>query len=311
MDILFITDPIQYLQPNHDTSLALILAAQEQGHQVWYCTASDLYVEQGVCATYARPITLDAQQAYQLGEKACFTLDQTPVVFMRKDPPVDRAYLLATYLLDRVNPQKTLVINHPRALRDANEKMYALNFATYLPETLVTCYVEDVLRFLAIHEKAVLKPLDGKGGEGIFLLQASDRNLKALMEVSTSGGKIPIMVQRYLPESRQGDKRIILLAGEPIGAVLRVPAADDVRGNLRVGGKAVVTDITPHEKELCAHLAPRLVADGLYFVGLDVIGTYLTEVNVTSPTGIQEIDQLSGTQLAHQVIAWAVKKQGG
>jgi len=309
MDILFITDPITTLQPHHDTSLALMVAAQQQGHQVWNCTVMDLYVEAGECATCARPLMLTPDQIPLVGAEQCFPLSRTPVVFMRKDPPVDRQYLLATYLLDRVNPQKTLVVNRPTGLRQANEKMYTLNFSQYMPETLVSACAKDIVQFLEIHEKAVLKPLDGKGGEGIFLLQPQDRNLKALIEISTQGHTIPVMVQRYLPESRAGDKRIILLAGKPLGAVLRVPAADDVRGNLRVGGKAVAAEITPHEAELCAHLAPRLIADGLYFVGLDVIGAYLTEVNVTSPTGIQEIDQLSGRQLGNEVIAWATQYQ--
>ncbi|WP_218082865.1 glutathione synthase [Anthocerotibacter panamensis] len=311
MEFLFIIDPIAHLQPHHDTSLALMAAAHEQGHKVWFCTVNDLFVDQGYCKAWARPVTLqlDEQPFYQAGTAQRISLTQTPVVFMRKDPPVDRQYLLATYLLDRVDPERTLVVNAPHGLRAANEKMYALNFARYLPETLVTSRAQEVFTFLEIHGQAVLKPLDGKGGEGIFLLDSRDKNLKALIELSTQFEMIPVMVQRYLPEARQGDKRIIVLAGQPLGAVLRVPQADDVRGNLRVGGTAVATSITPHEAEICAHLASQLLADGLYFVGLDVIGPYLTEINLTSPTGIQEIDQLHGTHLADAVIRWAVTQR--
>lgn len=307
MEFLFIVDPIAQLLPHHDTSVALMAAAQDLGHPVWVCTVEDLFIAQGACGAWARPLRLDltAQPFYELAPSRRISLSQTPVVFMRKDPPVDRQYLLATYLLDRVDPRHTLVVNAPEGLRRANEKMYALNFAQFLPEVIVTTAPQEIFNFLEIHERAVLKPLDGKGGEGIFLLEPQDKNLKGLIELSTNFGRIPVMVQRYLPEARQGDKRIILLAGKPLGAVLRVPQPDDVRGNLRVGGKAVATEITPYEMEICAQLAPKLLTDGLYFVGLDVIGGYVTEINVTSPTGIQEIDQLNGTSLAHTVLRWA------
>ncbi len=309
MELLFIIDPIATLQAHHDTSLALMVAAQTRGERVWVCGVVDLFVANGECHAWARPVrlNLEATPFYELGAQARLNLQQTPVVFMRKDPPIDRQYLLATYLLDRVDPNKTLIVNQPQGLRLANEKMYALNFARYLPATLVTFWPKEILEFLEEHGQAVLKPLDGKGGEGIFLLSLEDKNLKSLIEMSTQFQTIPVMVQRYLPEARQGDKRIIVLAGKPLGAVLRVPQGSDMRGNMRVGGKAVITDITLHEQELCAHLAPRLVADGLYFVGLDVIGAYLTEVNVTSPTGIQEIDGLNNSNIAAEVIQWAVE----
>ncbi|WP_287129293.1 glutathione synthase [Candidatus Cyanaurora vandensis] len=312
MEFLFVIDPIERLIPNHDTSLALMEAAQGQGYRVWCCTVADLFVAQGGCGCWACPVRLQSEPPfYELGAQQRLRLEQMAVVFMRKDPPVDRAYLFATYLLDRVDPRQTLVVNSPEGLRRANEKMYALNFARYLPEVIVTSQAKEVFTFLEQHPQAVLKPLDGKGGEGIFLLSAQDKNLKALIEVSTQFETIPVMVQRYLPEARLGDKRIIVLAGEPLGGVLRVPQADDVRGNLRVGGRAVATEVTDYERELCAALAPQLVADGLYFVGLDVIGTYLTEVNVTSPTGIQEIDTLNGTHLAQTVITWAAAQRLG
>jgi glutathione synthase len=310
MDFLFIIDPIQTLLPHHDTSLSLMQAAQVQGVRVWVCGIHDLFIEAGYCSTWATPITLQLVETpfYRLGVPQRLSLRDTPLVFMRKDPPVDRAYLLATYLLDRVDPTRTLVVNGPEGLRRANEKMYALNFPDYLPELVVTSQTKEVLRFLESHPQAVLKPLDGKGGEGIFLLDRQDKNLKALIEISTQFERIPVMVQRYLPEARQGDKRILLLAGKPLGAVLRVPQADDIRGNMRVGGKAVATTVTPHEHQLCASLAPKLLADSLYFVGLDVIGPYLTEINITSPTGIQEVDNLQGTDLAAEVIHWAIAR---
>jgi glutathione synthase len=225
-------------------------------------------------------------------------------VFMRTDPPVNVPYLYATYILDYVNPRQTLVVNNPKGLRAANEKMYALQFPEAIPETIVTRDKGQIREFVQRRGKAILKPLGGKAGEGIFMMQSGDFNLNSLVELSTLNGNVPVMVQQYLPEAKDGDKRIILLDGEPIGAVNRIPTGEEFRGNMAVGGRVAKAEITDREREICTQLAPTLKQDGLYFVGIDVIGGYLTEVNVTSPTGIREIDLLDNVRLGEIVVKW-------
>jgi glutathione synthase len=302
-DLVFVLDPLATLIPHHDSTVALMQAAQERGHTLWTCGMEDLSIVEGIA--HARAIrtrlSLKALPYYATEERTLLSLDQVDAVFMRKDPPVSAEYLFATYILDRT---KTLVINRPKGLRDANEKVYTLNFLQYTPETLITSRPAQVREFLKTFHKAILKPMDGKGGEGIFLLTLEDKNLNSLVETMTRFETRPVIVQRYLPEASVGDKRIILLDGKPLGAMLRVPQSYEVRGNMRVGGQVVKAEITDHEQEICAYLAPKLQADGLYFVGIDIIGPYLTEVNVTSPTGIQEIDQLNGSSLGATVIQW-------
>jgi glutathione synthase len=302
-DLVFVLDPLATLIPHHDSTVALMQAAQERGHTLWTCGMEDLSIVEGIA--HARAIrtrlSLKALPYYTTEERTLLSLDHVDAVFMRKDPPVSAEYLFATYILDRT---KTLVINRPKGLRDANEKVYTLNFLQYTPETLITSRPAQVREFLKTFHRAILKPMDGKGGEGIFLLTLEDKNLNSLVETMTRFETRPVIVQRYLPEASIGDKRIILLDGKPLGAMLRVPQSYEVRGNMRVGGQVVKAEITDHEQEICAYLAPKLQADGLYFVGIDIIGPYLTEVNVTSPTGIQEIDQLNGSSLGATVIQW-------
>jgi glutathione synthase len=313
VNIAFIIDPIDRLDPTHDTSVAFMEAAQKLGHEVWITQANRLSVVQGKAhATLERvtlvPVTLGenrwiaVDQWFQTEAPVFLPLETMDAVFMRTDPPVNTAYLYATYILDYVDPTKTKVINSPSGIRAANEKMYALQFTEAIPETIVTQEKHVILQFLEQQGTAVLKPLGGKAGEGILFLQAGDRNLNSMIEISTLQGTLPIMVQTYLPEAKDGDKRIILLNGEPIGAVNRIPTGNEFRGNMAVGGRSAETDITDREKEICKMLAPTLQRDGLFFVGIDVIGGYLTEVNVTSPTGIREVDRLNNTQLAVQVI---------
>jgi glutathione synthase len=229
-------------------------------------------------------------------------------VFMRTDPPVTVPYLYATYILDYVDPANTRVINAPSGLRAANEKMYALQFANAIPETIVSQSKAVIRETVERWGAAVLKPLGGKAGEGILFLQAGDRNFNSMVEISTQQGKEPVMVQTYLPAAQEGDKRIILLNGDPIGAVNRIPTGSEFRGNMAVGGRVAKVDITDRELDICRQLAPTLRRDGLYFVGIDVIGGYLTEVNVTSPTGIREIDRLNDAHLGDQVIAWVEQR---
>lgn len=319
MKFAFIIDPIQKLDPGHDTSVALMEAAQALGHEVWITEASQLGVSAGKAFATLQPVELQRVELvegrwvavtewFRLGTPQRLLLEEMDAVFMRTDPPVTVPYLYATYILDYVDPAKTLVINSPQGIRAANEKMYALQFTDVMPETIVTQDKQVIREFVDRQGAAVIKPLGGKAGEGILLIAPDDRNFNSLIEISTQG-KTPIMVQAFLPAAKEGDKRIILLNGEPIGAVNRVPTGKEFRGNMAVGGQAVKTEITEREQEICRRVAPVLRRDGLVFVGIDVIGGYLTEVNVTSPTGIREIDRLSDTQLGQQVIQWVVRQK--
>jgi len=238
-----------------------------------------------------------------LDDGAEYELETFDAIFMRKDPPADAAYLYATMLLSLTDRRRTFVLNEPAGLREANEKLYALNFPQAIPPTLVSQNIARLKNFMAAQGgQMIVKPLDGHGGESVFLASASDRNLNPILEAVTRFESRPIMAQRYLAEIREGDKRLIVLDGEPLGCTLRVPRDDENRGNIHVGGNCVKAEVTTRDREICRMMRPRLKRDGLYFVGLDIIGNYLTEVNVTSPTGIQEIDRLDGANLEAQVI---------
>ncbi|NEQ76039.1 MAG: glutathione synthase [Okeania sp. SIO2C9] len=317
MKFAFIIDPIDRLNPVHDSSVALMEAAQELGHEVWITEVNQLtIIDSKTWATikqvHLTPIErienhwVASNPWYDLGKTMLEPLESMDAVFMRQDPPVTIPYLYATYLLDYINPEKTLVINSPQGLRTANEKMYALQFTKVIPQTIVSQDKQVIREFLEAQGAAVLKPLGGKAGEGILFLEPTDRNFNSLIEISTKQGQEPVMVQSYLPAAKEGDKRIIMLNGKPIGAVNRIPTGKEFRGNMAVGGRVAQTKITEREYEICEYLAPKLIADGLYFVGIDVIGGYLTEVNVTSPTGIREIDLLDNVNLGKQVIEWII-----
>ncbi|MGK7927311.1 MAG: glutathione synthase [Spirulina sp.] len=317
MKFLFIIDPISLLIPGHDSSVAMMESAQQLGHEVWITETHRLSVISGKAWGFLQPVSLTPveqqgdrwvakQPWYELGEGSLQPLEAMDAVLMRKDPPVTIPYLYVTQILDLIDPTKTLVMNRPRGLQAANEKLYALNFPSVIPETIVTQDKQVVWEF--VHQKgaAVLKPLDGKGGEGILFLHDGDRNLNSLIEISTHWGQEPVMLQEYLPAASEGDKRVILLAGEPIGAVNRIPVGKEFRGNMAVGGRVAKTEISDRDREICHVVAPKLKEDGLYFVGLDIIGGYLTEVNVTSPTGIREIDLLDNVCLGKEVIEWII-----
>ncbi|CAC5345083.1 MULTISPECIES: glutathione synthase [Planktothrix] len=319
MKFAFIIDPIEKLNPSHDSSVALMEAAQLLGHEVWVTQAHQLNVIDGQTWALLTPVNLTPiirdqdrwrveEPWFSVGQSILQPLENMDSVFMRTDPPVTIPYLYATYLLDYINPEKTLVVNSPHGLRTANEKMYALQFKDCIPTTIVSRDKQVIREFVERQGAAVLKPLGGKAGEGILFLEGSDRNLNSLIEISTQQGIYPVMIQTFLPEAKDGDKRIIVLNGEPIGAVNRIPTGQEFRGNMAVGGRVAKTEITDREREICQKLASKLVADGLYFVGIDIIGGYLTEVNVTSPTGIREIDLLDGVYLGKQVIEWVENK---
>jgi len=290
-------------------------AAQILGHEIWVTQANLLsVVDSKAWALLERvelvPVQLvegryvAANPWYKLSERTLTSLETMNAVFMRTDPPVNVPYLYATYILDYIDQNKTLLINSPSGIRAANEKMYALQFTKAIPETIVSADKQFIREFVEAKGAAVLKPLGNKAGEGILFLQAGDRNFNSIVELSTLLGRVPVMVQTYLPQAKEGDKRIILLDGEPIGALNRLSSGSDFRNNMATGGTVAKTEITPREYEICTQLAETLRKDGLIFVGIDVIGGYLTEVNVTSPTGIREIDRLDNTHLGQQVIQW-------
>ncbi|PSO51386.1 MAG: glutathione synthase [Cyanobacteria bacterium SW_9_44_58] len=320
MKLAFITDPLPQLDPTHDTTVALMEAAQAQGHEIWMTSASYLSIVQS--QAWARlqgvkviPATLQAghwvasKEWYELGEWQLQSLSSMDAVFMRTDPPVTIPYLYATQILDLLSAASTFVINSPRGLQTANEKLYAMRFASVIPETIVSQDKKVIRTFVERKAGAVLKPLSGKAGEGILFLDKADPNLNSLIEISTQKGKEPVMIQTFLPEAKAGDKRIILLEGEPIGAVNRIPSGGDFRGNMAVGGEIAPAELTMRDWEICSAIAPTLIEDGLWFVGIDVIGGYLTEINVTSPTGVREIDRLNQVSLGKQVMEWLQQKQ--
>lgn len=313
MKFVFIIDPIGQLDPTHDSSVAMMESAQILGHEIYITSINELSVVNGKAYAHLRGINLKPVELvdnlwkteknwYFLEESVFKPLESYDFVLMRKDPPVNTPYLYATYILDLIDPEKTKVINSPQGIRAANEKMYALQFSSVIPSTIVTQSKSVIADFLAQKEAIILKPLGGKAGEGILFLQQGDRNFNSLIEISTKQGQEPIMVQEYLPSAKEGDKRIILLNGKPIGAVNRIPTGKEFRGNMAVGGRVAQTHITEKELKICETLAPRLIQDGLFFVGIDIIGEYLTEVNVTSPTGIREIDRLNHVTLGQEVI---------
>jgi glutathione synthase len=315
MKLTFIIDPIAKLDPTHDSSVAMMEAACELGHEVWITQAEKLSVVDGKACGYLQPVQITPvslvggkwvapERWYEVGETEFLPLESMNAVFMRTDPPVNVPYLYNTYILDYIDPSKTLVVNNPGGLRAANEKMFALQFSEWMTDTIVSRDKAVIGQFLDEHGTAVLKPLGGKAGEGILFLERGDRNFNSLIEVSTHQGKFPVMIQKFLPAAKDGDKRIILLDGKPLGAVNRIPTGSEFRGNMAVGGRADRVDITDREDEMCAAIAPKLLAQGLYFVGIDAIGGYLTEVNVTSPTGIREIDRFNGVRLGARVIEW-------
>ena len=301
---LFIMDPIERILPDKDTTFVFMLESQARTHQIYLCGVADLFVDAAQPgARLRRAEVARAVPHYRLFEERVESLSWFDAVFMRKDPPVDLTYVFATHVLSLVDASRTFIMNHPRGLRDANEKLYALYFREVIPPSVVSSDINRLKSFMdSVGGEMIIKPLDACGGAGVFHLRRSDRNLNAILEMSTDNQRRAIMAQRYLPEIRQGDKRLIVLNGEPLGATLRVPREDEHRGNIHVGGTCVKTEITSRDRVVVDTLAPRLRQDGLFFVGLDIIGDFLTEVNVTSPTGIQEINALDDVRLEARVI---------
>ena len=301
----FIMDPIENVLVDKDTTFVFMLEAVKRGHQVYHLGLRALYARGPQALVRARRCEVARATPHwrYLDDGIEYPIEFFDAVLMRKDPPADPPYLYATMLLSLADTRRTFVLNNPAGLREANEKLYALNFPEVIPPTLVTYELPRLRQFLGEQGgEMIVKPLDGHGGEGVFLVGAGDRNLGAILETVTQYETRPIMAQRYIAEIRNGDKRLIVLNGEPLGGTLRVPREDEHRGNIHVGGTCVQAPITARDREICRRLKPRLERDGLYFVGLDIIGDYLTEVNVTSPTGVQEINRLDGVNLEAKVI---------
>jgi len=281
-----------------DSTFALALEGQARGHALFHYLPADLSLKQGRVIARARPLQVrpEVGNHYTLGEAELLDLATLDVVLMRQDPPFDMSYITATHLLEHIHPG-TLVVNDPVHVRNAPEKLFVTHFENVMPPTLITCDAALVHEFRAEYSDIIVKPLFGNGGAGVFHIGPDDENLNALLEMFTGLYREPIIVQKYLPEVRQGDKRIILVDGVAAGAVSRVPAAGEARANLHVGARAEKTELTPREQKICTAIGPALRERGLIFVGIDVIGDFLTEINVTSPTGIMEINRLDDARL--------------
>lgn len=304
-------DPVSSVLEDEDTSFALMHEAHARGHRVDHCLVRDVELLDGRARAHLRQTTpaRGIRNPLALGDLETVDLaDDVDAIFVRKDPPFDDEYLWLTLALERVRDQ-TLVVNDPRGLRDANEKLYACHFPELMPRTLVSADKKHIRAFIeSVGGRGVIKPVDGHGGEGIFALTNDDKNFNACVETVTRTGRRVAMVQAFIPEVTEGDKRILLCEGEVLGAILRVPRGDDLRSNIHVGGSVVATEITAADQRIIDGTRDRLAADGLWFVGLDVIGGKLTEVNVTSPTGIQQMSRLSGQNCEARVIDWLEKK---
>ena len=305
-------DPIESINIDADSTFALMLEAQARGHRIWHYEVRHMALREGVkrqgekreerLFARARPVTVERRRGahYIFGEMAEMDLGAMDVVLMRQDPPFDMAYITATHMLEHIQPG-TLVVNDPANVRNAPEKILVTHFPDLMPPTMITWDLEAIRAFRAEYKDIIVKPLFGNGGAGVFRIKPDDENLAALLEMHFARSREPLMFQRYESAVRRGDKRIILVDGEPMGAINRVPAEGEARSNMHVGGRPEKTTLTARDREICAAIGPTLRAQGLIFVGIDVIGDYLTEINVTSPTGLQEIARFDGIYLEQAI----------
>lgn len=291
-------DPIEHINIDTDSTFVLALEALRRGHTLYYYTPRDLSLDRGRAMADVRPLEVRREKGnhHTIGPKETVPLDRFDIILMRQDPPFDMAYITATHILESVGPA-TSVFNDPAEVRSAPEKLFVTKFPGLMPPTLVSSDPARIAAFRQEYKDIIVKPLYGNGGAGVFHLRPDDENLGALLETFTQLYREPVVVQKYLPEIRQGDKRIILIDGKPAGAALRVPAQGEARANLHAGGKAVKSTLTPRDLEICEAIGPELSARGLVFAGIDVIGDYITEINVTSPTLLQEINAMDGVCL--------------
>ena len=314
-------DPIEHINIDADSTFALMLEAQQRGHSLWHYDVRNMSLAEGKSTpggprterltAVARPVTVQRTQGshYTFGEAARLDLATMDVVLMRQDPPFDMAYITATHMLEHIHPG-TLVVNDPANVRDAPEKLLVTHFPDLMPPTLITWDTTAIRAFRAEHRDIIVKPLFGNGGAGVFRIRQDDENLASLLEMHWARSREPLMIQRYESAVRRGDKRVILIDGEPLGAINRVPAEGEARSNMHVGGRPEAVDLTPRDREICDRIGPYLREKGLLFVGIDVIGDWLTEINVTSPTGIQEVKRFGGVDLAAAIWGKIEEKRG-
>lgn len=303
--VAVVMDPIAKINFKKDTTLAMLWAMRDRGWSISYIEPQDLMIEQGEAWAFMQPLEVfnDPAHFYELGERMAEPLARLDVILMRQDPPFTMNYIYATYLLEMAEAAGVLVVNRPQALRDFNEKLHALRFPQFCPPHVVTNDAQRLRSFHLAHGDVILKPLDGMGGASIFRLRADDPNVSVVIETLTDHGQQWIMAQRYVPEITQGDKRILLVDGEPVDfALARIPAAGETRGNLAAGGRGVAQPLSARDREIANTVGPWVCQQGLLFVGLDVIGDYLTEINITSPTCVREIDDQQGTHIAVQLM---------
>lgn len=309
--LAIVMDPIQAINYKKDSSLAMLWAADARGWELHYITHGDLYIEAGkaMCRSKTLKVFHDPAHFYELGEPTLQALSHFDVVLMRKDPPFDNEFLYQTYILEAAEREGVLVVNKPASLRDCNEKMFATQFPQCCPPHLVSSDARLLRQFHKQHGDVIFKPLDGMGGTGIFRLKPDDGNASVVIETLTQMGQVSIMAQRYIPEIKQGDKRILIVDGQPMPyALARIPSEGETRGNIAAGGTGKVVPLSDRDRWICQQVIPALQEKGLLFVGLDVIGDYLTEINVTSPTCIREIDNVHHLDIAGQLMT-AIKKR--
>ncbi len=292
-------DHISSIQIEGDTTFALCLEAQRRGHQLFHYTPTQLSLRDGVVTAPVESMSVRdvSGDHYRLGTPKRTDLSSMDVILLRQDPPFDMSYITSTHILERIHPQ-TLVVNDPAWVRNSPEKIFVTEYPDLMPETLITADVDEIIAFRHEMGDIILKPLYGNGGAGVFHLTSDDRNLTSLLEMFGQMFREPLIAQRYLPAVRSGDKRIILIDGEPVGAINRVPTATEARSNLHVGGRAEPVDLTDREREICTRIGPALKERGFLLVGIDVIGNVMTEINVTSPTGIREVQKFGGADIA-------------
>ena len=305
LNILVIMDPIESVNYKKDSTLAMMCAASDRGHTLGYCQIHDLWLDQGALKVDAQSVTVrrDSNDFYSLGDKATQAITDYDVILMRKDPPFDMRFIYATYLLDHAKAAGILVVNDPSSIRDCNEKLFATWFSELMSPTIVTSKQAHIRQFISEQKDVIVKPLDGMGGTGIFRLTEGSPNIGATLEMLTELETLPIMAQRYLPEISEGDKRVLIVDGQVIDYCLaRIPSQGETRGNLAAGGRGVAMALSEAERAVALKVAPIVKQKGLMFVGLDLIGARITEINVTSPTCVREINDQCGTDIATDLI---------
>ena len=300
MKFLFVIDPIKNINPLKDSSAALMQASSKKNIEIWSCTPQDL--EARGDEVWASSVKVEVNPWISFKENDCIPLAEFNCIWMRKDPPVDEAYLYATHLLEVAERKGVKVVNKPSSLRAWNEKLGALRYSHLMAPTIVASKVKDLINFANINNEVVIKPLGGKGGQGVIRINKNSPGIKSIIELITSQEELPVMMQKFIPEVIEGDKRIIIVNGEAIGSINRIPKGGDFRSNLAMVGKAEPTLLTEKEKSICSELSQHFKDEGLFFVGIDVINGMLSEINVTSPTGLREIENLSNKNVSEEVI---------